>query len=459
VVAISSVLALIYLLFVLHYSINVIYWDEWSDVPIINAALHSHLTVGLLWTQHNENRILVPNLVVVASALVQDYSSKSIIVLSAFIFIASYAFILVTFRSYVGRPLTLMHSLTLGLVWFSLEDTENSLWAFQLAWYLVLFFLSILLFLFARERRHRKTVLTFAVLVAVAASFSSVQGLLLWPIGLMSLVWETPRDRRRYIESGVWLMAAVLTTAIYFWGFNTQATGGGGSPGFAIRHPIGLAKYLLAELGNLIPTIDVVHLRLQEIVGLLLFIVAGYVVVRCVRDRKSQSDCPLPLALIVFGILFDVSTALGRLKLGVGQALSSRYTMANLLVLFGIVAYAWAHVPPGTARVGMKQLRTAKTVAFALLMVFLVVQVGISTRWSLASGRMTRAYRVIAAQTIVNLDRMPRAEGQALVASYVYPNLSALEPYLREAEMDHISDFAPGPYHLYRAKGPPNSGP
>lgn len=133
--------------------------------------------------------------------------------------------------------------------------------------------------------------------------------------------------------------------------------------------------------------------------------------------------------------------------------------MANLLVLFGIVAYAWAHIPPGTFRVGMKELRTAKTVAFTLLMVFLVVQVAFSTRWSLTSGRTTRAYRVIAAQTIVNLDRMPRAEGRALVAGYVYPNLSALEPYLREAETDHISDFAPGPYRYYRAKGPPNSGP
>ncbi len=454
VVAISGIPAAVYFLFVLHFSINVIFWDEWSNVPIIDAALHSHLTLGLLWTQHNENRILLPNLVVVASSLVQDYNSKSIILLSALIFIASYLFVLAAFRSYVGRPLTVMHSLTLGLVWFSLEDTENSLWGFQLAWYMVLFFLVILVFLFAHERRHRKIVLAVAVLASVAASFSSLQGLLLWPIGLMCLVWPRPRDRRRYIECGVWLAFGTLTSAIYFRGFNFQVTGGGGSPGFALRHPVEVARFLLAELGNLIPTIHA-DLLLHEIIGVPVLFVAAFVVARCVRDRKSQSDCPLPLTLILFGVLFDCTTALGRLKFGLLEALSLRYTMANLLVLFGIVAYAWAHVPSGILRRGVTQLGTRRTVALALLTIFFVVQVAIATGYGLTSARTTLARRIIAAQTIVNLDRISSSEGQAYVAAVVYPNLTALDPYLQEAESDHISVFAPGPYRFYREKGPP----
>jgi len=134
----------LYLLFVLHYSINLIFWDEWANVPVVHAALHSHLTFGALWSQHNENRIFVPNLLVVLSALIEDYNSKTIILLGACFFIASYVLLLGAFRSYLGRPLTVLHSLTLGLVWFSLEDTENSLWGFQLAWYLVVFFLMVL---------------------------------------------------------------------------------------------------------------------------------------------------------------------------------------------------------------------------------------------------------------------------------------------------------------------------
>jgi hypothetical protein len=39
--------------------------------------------------------------------------------------------------------------------------------------------------------------------------------------------------------------------------------------------------------------------------------------------------------------------------------------------------------------------------------------------------------------------------------SVVYPNLTALDPYLQEAESDHISVFAPGPYRFYREKEPP----
>ncbi len=120
----------LYLLFVIHYSIDAIYWDEWGDVPIIHAALHSQLTFRALWTQHNENRMLLPNLVVIASALVHSYNSKAIILLGALIFVASYIVFLAVVRIYLRRPLTAMHVLSLGIVWFSLEDTENSLWAF-----------------------------------------------------------------------------------------------------------------------------------------------------------------------------------------------------------------------------------------------------------------------------------------------------------------------------------------
>ena len=457
VLSIGFILAALYLLFVVHYSVNVLFWDEWTVVPVIHAALHSRLTFGLLWAQHNENRIFFPSLVFAASSLVHSYNSKAIIVFDGLSFVASFAFLLSAFRQYLGRPLAPMHTLSLGLVWFSLEDTENSLWGFQLAWYMIIFFLMALVFLMAKERRHANIVLGLAVLTSVAASYSSLQGLILWPIGLIFLLWKRPLGSRKSLECGIWILLGVLTTALYFWGFNfsADATGGGSGPGFALHHPVGMMKFFFAALGNVVPAMSP-DLWAHELLGALLFLIAAFVVVLSVRDRTSRVAIPLPVSLITFGVLFDVSIVFGRLGFGVADALSTCYTMANLLVLTGIVAFVWSRIRQTQGSRGReRKLNLARGIAFGLLAVFLVGQVVASTKFGLTTGRTTRESRIVAAQTLVNLDRMPSALGQQLITAYVYPTLPDLRPFLQEAEEDHISVFAPGPYSFYRAKGPP----
>ena len=61
VVAMVAVPAL-YLVFVIHFWMNALYADEWSVVPLLNAALHGHLSLSALWAQHNENRMLFSQL-------------------------------------------------------------------------------------------------------------------------------------------------------------------------------------------------------------------------------------------------------------------------------------------------------------------------------------------------------------------------------------------------------------
>jgi hypothetical protein len=451
----ASIVAAFYLLFVIHYSVNAIFWDEWSLVPLIHAALHSHLTFGALWVQHNESRVLVPNLLIVGSALAHSYNSKTIILLGALLFVASYVLFLAAVRIYLDRPLSAIHALSFGVVWFSLEDTENSLWGFQLDWYLTVFFLLVLVCLMAKERKHRNIVFTLAALAAVTASFSSLQGLILWPIGLMYLLWRRPQMRRDLWECGIWLVLGAGTTATYFWGFDFQKTGGGGSAGSALHHPVTMVKFVLVELGNVVPTTSQT-LGTHELIGSVLLLASVFVVVICVRERTSPGRRPLPVALVMFGLLFDGSTALGRLGFGVVDAKSTRYTMANLLVLVGILSFAWAHLNSGPdASAPVVRLRSARLVGIVPLAGFLVLQLVTATQFGFTTARTTRTDRVFDAQTVVNLDSIPSPEAQQLVSSFVYPNLAALRPLLRQAEADHIGDFAPGPYRFYRSKGPP----
>jgi uncharacterized membrane protein (UPF0136 family) len=460
--AVASALSALYFIFVLHYSVNLIYFDEWQLVPLIHAALHSNLTFSALWQQHYENRLFVPNLFFVASGLVTNDNTKVVILFSALVFIASFILTLAVFRLYLGRSPGPVQTLTLGIAWFSLEDTQNSLWGFQFAWYLIVLFLVIMLFVLAKKWRHPNIALAVAALTAVAASFSSLQGLILWPVGLICLLWERPRGRRVYIESGSWLLLAAIATTVYFLGYRF-----GDSFSFALHHPVGTVKFFLAAVGNVVLTTGNVpnahtDLRAHELIGLALCITAAFVIICSLHNRTIRTQIPFPVALIAFGLMFDGLLTPGRLNSGISYALSTRYTMANLLILTGIVAFAWEYAQVSRdVWETVRRVGTACRVGFLVLAVFLVAQFASTTTFGIVSARGIHWSRTIGARTLVNLDRLPSSEATPLILNNVYWSYSpifslvSLRPLLREAEKDHLSVFAPGPFAFYRQMGPP----
>ena len=139
-----------------------------------------------------------------------------------------------------------------SVVWFSLEDWHNALWAFQLGWYLSLFCLIAMLYLLLIPE-HRKLAFAFAVTASVAASVSNVQGLPLWPVGLICLLWiqsVSPRlwSRGTKIKVLVWLGATIGTVGAYMSGYTFQPACSvkkvfiydctSESSGFALHHPV-----------------------------------------------------------------------------------------------------------------------------------------------------------------------------------------------------------------------------
>jgi len=71
-------------------AVNVVYDDQFSDINLIRHADSGTLNWSLLWAQHNENRVLFPNLVVLLLAatthfniVIEDYLSGLLLVASA----------------------------------------------------------------------------------------------------------------------------------------------------------------------------------------------------------------------------------------------------------------------------------------------------------------------------------------------------------------------------------------
>ena len=468
VVLATSIPGILYLLYVFHYSVNVPNADDWDAISLVAAALHGHLTMGELWAQYIAGRPFLPRLVLVAFGSLDHLNEKSITLFSAAIFVASFVLLLFSFRSYLGRRLAFLPVLSLAVVWFSLAGSENALWAAQVGVYLVVFFFAAIAYFLLVPRHNRNLVFALGIVAAVAASLSYLQGFVVWPVGLICLLWASPWARRTYCESVIWVSAALITSAIYLHGYisnNSTCLVEGGKPGtcsltFGLQHPLTLGRYFVVLVGNVLPasssSVQPRYLLAYELLGGAISIAACFVIIQSIRERRMRAT-PLPLLLIAFGASFDFMIALGHLGEGVLSAGIDRFPMPNIILLVGIVAYAWAHFPTWpTARERVNGREWLKVLGFATLFVFLVVQCIETTRFGISNGKETRAANVTTARVVVNLDRIPSARRACYFQSTVVgPPMFDLQTWRHIAQRNQLSVFQPSTRRVYRAEGPP----
>ena len=470
----ASIPAGLYLLYVFHYSVNVPFTDDWSIVSLSASALRGQLTLSDLWTPYGKSgtRLFVPKLLFVTFTYVDHLNIKFILFFSAVLLVVSYVLLLSLVRSYLAKGLSSLLAFSIGVVWFSLADEQNALWGFQLAWYLATFFFVVMVWCLLTTHRHRTIFFALGIVAAIAGSYSIIQGFALWPVGLICLLWTSPWGRRTYFEAAAWVSAAILTAGIYLPGY---------SPGTGVvclphvpscgllsnlLHPVQLLQYLVSLLANVIPPTAQSQLHLSQIaydvLGSVLFVAALFVVVQSVRKRIF-GESPLPLLLIMFGVLFDVMIALGRLGRGPGDALNQdRYTMPNLIVLVGIVLYSFSHLQALREVHGPRDLRAKlRVVGFVLVGGFLLIQCGLTTDSGIRIGRITHQTREFDARIVVNLDRIPVAVRGCDLSVAVWPPFSpnVLEyfagPLRGEAARYELSVFQPSSKRHYRSEGPP----
>ena len=84
--------AIVYFWFVHVYGVNAIWYDQWDNIALLTHSNYfynsyaGHTSLSMLWTQHNENRMLFPNLVVLAlgalthlNVLTEEYLSAALL--------------------------------------------------------------------------------------------------------------------------------------------------------------------------------------------------------------------------------------------------------------------------------------------------------------------------------------------------------------------------------------------
>ncbi|MGC2112514.1 MAG: hypothetical protein WA655_23550 [Candidatus Korobacteraceae bacterium] len=307
------------------------YSDGWTQIFAANSG-ENPLSLRWLWRQHNEHRLVIPKLFLVAD--LRFFRARQVLLLASIFAIQFLHWMLLcwSMRALGGWRGALWRT-GAGLAAFCLfcpSQWENLTWGFQTCFVLPgLFatcaFVSLLLYWSAArdgDRPHAWKFLLFSIAAALGATYSLASGNLLWPLLIAAAV--VLRLRLAVVLS--YAVTGTISTALYLHGYVRPLQNS--DPAASIRSPLKLLEYFAVYLGSSWVRQSIGVAAFCGILGLLIALIF------LVRSGRSSADSPFRHQLVLtllFCLGTGLLTALGRVNAGDMQAFSSRYQTIALL--------------------------------------------------------------------------------------------------------------------------------
>lgn len=174
-------------LYVHLFGVNIFFVDGWQLVPFLQKLHSGTLDISDLFDQHLEHRYFFPRIAMLLLGSVTEYNTVPQMHLSLVFFIVTLAGIYFVFRDSLGHQplLVLPLFIPVSFLVFSLRQSGNMLWGLQVTYaFAQAFTILAFCFLYFSGRGNTFGNLRFSAPLASAtiATFSTVQGLLVWSV-------------------------------------------------------------------------------------------------------------------------------------------------------------------------------------------------------------------------------------------------------------------------------------
>jgi hypothetical protein len=348
-------------------------WDAWETVDLYKRFLEGRLDIAALWEQHNEHRILVPRLFILADYVLASASGYLLISLSLLLQGMTVWLLARAFARYgaAGRGEAVFFCCLAVALCFWLKQRENFIWSFQVQWLLNGFFASLGAYWAggigaegsSRAVRGR---LAGIALCCFIATYSLANGIFLaFIIGVT--LWRSGLPRRWLLA---WAVFALLLAGSYLAGYHTPAQHSSPVDALDFRVPL----YAFAYLGNpaVFAGIPLAPGLLLGALGLGLF---GVLSIGFLRRRESGFFERFAFTGTSYVVATAVVTAAGRRDFDILTASASRYLTPVLL--FWCLLLGWVlslSRPRGRLRRWLPRVALLAAVLYLLPMQFLLLQ-------------------------------------------------------------------------------------
>lgn len=398
-------------------------WDYWRSVADLESYLRFDFRV--LWHQHNEHRIAFPEIVFAADYLLLHGRQFLPLAVSFLCYAGNWIVFAWAFWSIssLSRTMRAAAILLAGVLIGWQGSAAVLAEPFLLQWTLLEFAVSLsFAFLVRLKEAANHRYLIAVICCAEVATYSSGNGMLLWPI-LIALAVVLSIDKRRIIILSI---AAVVSIALYFVGYKFTGTL---SIATLLRHPLQAVGFVAAYMSMPFGAIKSVEFGLW--VGGIALFVAALLAVLAVRRGVAGSRAGVVLfGSYLFIVATAVLTAAGRLELNdstFSTAKPARYITEPLiawgaLILLGL----WLCAPSG---------RSARRLAIAGVTALLLLLAFPKFRWWLRGIDVDRANQQMAALSI-----QLGIEDPSLILN-IFPDPAGIRFWLPRLRQHQVSTF------------------
>ena len=347
----DKILALVPLAFliwvVVQYAVDVPFMDQWELVPLLEKTYHGDLTFHDLWAQHNEHRIIFPQLIMLLLARLTHWNihyelAVNITFALGIFAVFAYQVKITGRRRGVARLPGAIPAIS--LIVFSISQFENWLWGWQLQMFLNLLAVAGGIVLLANDP-FRWWKFAAAALLGIVATYSFANGALFWPIGLLLLlIVKTGAGKRRAATAG-WILIGALTLGTYFHHY--QKPEYHPSLNLIFKTPVEYAVFVFKYLGTIYTQILGGNVRdvsadsdLAFVFGLAGTVATGWAGWTLLRRKIADPGTLFPyFGLILYSVGSGLVTGVGRLGFGTDQALASRYSTMVVPLWVSLVVF------------------------------------------------------------------------------------------------------------------------
>jgi hypothetical protein len=361
----------------------VYYWDQYAvvtDLQQSNGVFH----LSLLWAQHNEHRIVVGRLALLAD--LQFFQGRNASLLVEIYLIQVVLALLFTWMCPHFGKVRGVALITVGgffsYCMFCPLQIENFYWGFQVPYVFAGLAAAVS---FACVVWHAAKVaegkanwiswpLLFAFIAGFLAEYSLADGLIVWPV-ILWLGFTLRLAKRTRVFSA---LVGVIAVGLYFIGYVTPPEHS--NPWLTIRRPLSVAKYVTTYIASTWDSSLPSFSAWPTVSELLTILAVAFVLGTALRWLLVRSTAPdLFRAFLVANLLLTVAaavlTSLGRLNFGLATATLSRYQSIALVFWACLAAFILASIPSGHSyrfvltviQVGLVVLLTANQGRFATI--------------------------------------------------------------------------------------------
>ncbi len=341
-------------------AVDMPFMDDWQFVSLVEQVRAGELPWKDFWAPHDEHRLLIPRIVIVASVILSQGNYRvQCFVTFGVVAVLSLALLWLLRRTLGAGRRSASVWLLVNAILFSPIQWHNWLWPMQFCYFLPYTLLGLALVALYSDLAVGWR-FALALLCAWAASFSFVHGLLLWPVLLPVLLrdrrFDSARARRTF--GGVWLASGLLAFILYFHGISQNAA----DPSYAYLHqgvpptsstlrllreaPLDtlgrMLQFALAMFGNAIARGFPVssNLRLAIDAGVLLLATGAALWIALARRGLLAGPAFAWVVIGLHAFLTAAFVSVGRVWAGPGQPLTPRYATYGTFCVLAVAVLA-----------------------------------------------------------------------------------------------------------------------